>query len=137
MSRLFSVLLASSLLSVPAAHAAGKAERTGEAALARTLGDRVAGAPVDCVDPRRIRSSRIIDGTAIVYNAGSTLYVNRPRAGAESLDDWDVLVTKIQGTRLCSTDVVQLHDRSSHMPSGLVFLGEFVPYKKVRSASAR
>jgi hypothetical protein len=103
----------------------------GEAELAKAVAGRVAGAPVDCVNLRNVRSSQIIDRTAIVYDTGSTLYVNRPRAGSESLDRWDTLVTKTYSSDLCSIDVVQLWDSGSHMQSGIVFLGDFVPYKRV------
>jgi hypothetical protein len=114
------------------------AESNGEAKLARELeGHVAAGEPVDCLDLRRIRSTRIIDRTAIVYDTGRTLYVNRPRAGAESLSNWDVMVTKPFGSQLCRIDTVQLVDRGTHMPSGFVFLGDFVPYDKVKARRAR
>jgi hypothetical protein len=101
--------------------------------LAEALSGRVAGAPVDCVNLRDIRSSKIINRTAILYETGGgTIYVNRPDAGRESLDDWDVLVTKTHASRLCSIDVVSLYDTSARMQTGVVFLGEFVPYRKPR-----
>lgn len=50
-----------------------------EQQLARILQGRVAGKPVNCVDLQNIRSTQIIDRTAIVYGAGSTIYVNRLR----------------------------------------------------------
>ena len=56
--------------------------------------------------------------------------VNRPKGGAESLDDDDILVTKTTGSQLCSIDAVELRDRSSRMYSGFVSLGEFVPYRR-------
>ena len=104
-----------------------------EAKLAKMLDGRVAGKTQDCIFLPTIRSTRVIDKTAIVYDAGRTLWVNRPRSGAESLDDDDVLVTDLRGSgsSLCSVDIVQLHDRYSHFYSGFVGLGEFVPYKKV------
>jgi hypothetical protein len=80
-----------------------------------------------------IRSTRIIDKTAIIYDAGPTIYVNRPRGGAESLDDWDMLVTNLHGSQLCSPEIVRLFDRSSKIESGFVSLGEFVPYKKAKT----
>ncbi len=103
-----------------------------ETRLARAIKGRVAGEPVDCINMRNIRSSQIIDRTAIIYDAGSTVYVNRPRAGRESLDGWDTLVTKLHSSQLCSIDVVNLYDSSSRMQTGFVFLGEFVPYRKPR-----
>jgi hypothetical protein len=103
-----------------------------EAKLARELEGRVAGEPVKCLPLYSIRSSRVIDRTAIVYDAGRTIYVNRPRAGRESLDQWDVLVTRPFNSQLCNIDVVQLYDPSSRMQTGIVFLGDFVPYRKVK-----
>lgn len=108
-----------------------KAERK----LAQALEGRVAGEPVDCIDLHRIRSSRIIDRTAIVYDAGGTLYVNRPRSGARSLRDWDVMVSKPFGSRLCRVDTIQMYSPGSNMLSGIVFLGDFVPYKRAERAS--
>ncbi len=128
-------LLAGTLLLATSASAAPRLSP--EAKLARALDGRVAGEPVNCISLGRVRSSRIIDDTAILYEAGSTIYVNRPRAGRESLDRWDTLVTKLFTSQLCSTDVIHLYDTSARMQTGLVFLGEFVPYKRVRTRSPR
>lgn len=133
--RKFLAILAGSLIlgALPA-----QAEpRDPEAELSRALQNRVAGEPVDCIDLNRVRSTRIIDDTAIIYDAGSTIYVNRPRSGAESLDRWDTLVTRLWGgSRLCSIDTVRLVDTSARMTTGVVFLGEFVPYRRVQTGSA-
>jgi hypothetical protein len=112
--------------------AAGAAPRLDpEAKLAQSLSGRVAGEPVDCLNLRDIRSSRIINRTAILYETGGgTIYVNRPDAGRESLSDWDVLVTRTHMNRLCSIDVVDLYDSGARMRTGSVFLGQFVPYRK-------
>ena len=108
-----------------------------EAELARAIAGRVAGPPVDCIDMHRVLSSHIIPHTAIVYDAGGTLYVNRPRAGAESMDQWDIQVNRLYSSQLCSIDTVQLLDQGSRMYSGTVFLGEFVPYRRVRNGSGQ
>jgi hypothetical protein len=107
-----------------------------EAELARALAGRVADAPVDCIDLHRIRSSRVISGTAIIYDAGNVLYVNRPENGAEELNQWDTMVTRTPSTRLCSIDTVTMIDPGSRSFSGVVFLGDFVPYRRVRTGSA-
>ena len=132
----FSTLIAGALLITVAGPAS--AERPDpETELARALEGRVAGEPVDCIDTYRVRSSRIIDGTAILYDAGSILYVNRPDSGAESMDRWDTLVTILySSTRLCSIDTVRLVDSTTRAERGIVFLGEFVPYRRVEAAAA-
>jgi hypothetical protein len=130
MKRLIALAAAASILAIAPAQAGPRLSP--EARLAKEIEGRVAGEPVDCINLRSIRSSRIIDDTAIVYEVGSTIYVNRPRAGQESLDRWDTMVTKTFGSQLCSIDTIKLVDSSSHMLTGIVFLGDFVPYKKVR-----
>ena len=124
------VALTLSAIALAAAPLQAAPRLTGEAELARLTEGRVAGEPVKCVYLPQIRSSRIIDDTAIVYEAGRTIYVNRPRSGRESLDSWDTMVVKPFASHLCSIDVVQLYDPGSRMMSGLVFLGDFVPYRK-------
>jgi hypothetical protein len=125
---------ATALLAVPAAVSA-KPKLSGEERLAKIIGDRVPGEPVSCISQFQTRDMEVIDKTALVYKNGSTLYVNRPR-NAESLDDDDVLVTKLHGSQFCSLDIVQTYDRSGHFWNGFVSLGEFVPYRRVAKVAA-
>lgn len=128
------ILTAAALAALPAA-ANAKEKLTPEQELAKALEGRVAGEPQNCISLPQVTSSQIIDKTAIIYRIGGTLWVNRPRGGAESLDDDDILVTKTIGSQLCSIDIVELHDRGSRMYGGFVSLGEFVPYRKVDTAA--
>lgn len=128
-------LVGAMLLSAVAADAA-RPRLTGEEKLAKALEGREAGAPVDCIYMPSVRSSRIYDKTAIVYDAGIVLYVQRPKVGASSLDDDDVLVTRLTSSQLCSIDTIQLLDRSSHFYRGFVGLDKFVPYRKPAKAAA-
>jgi hypothetical protein len=125
------ILLGGMLLAGLASAAGAAAKIDPEAKLAQSLDGRLAGEPVDCLNLRDIKSSRIINRTAILYETvGGTIYVNRPDAGRESLSDWDVLVTRTHMNRLCSIDVVDLYDSGARMRTGSVFLGQFVPYRK-------
>ena len=128
-------LIAGSLLlgAIPASARPGE---SGEAELARALQGRTAGEPVSCIDLHRVTSSRIIPHTAIVYDVGGTLYVNRPANGAEQLSHFDTMVTRLPTTRLCNVDTVTLLDQGSHSFTGVVFLGDFVPYRRVATSSA-
>lgn len=127
-------LIAGSLLIGGVAQAKGPDR---EAELDRALRGRVAGEPVDCIDLHRVRSSRIINDTAIVYDAGSVVYVNRPRNGADQLDRHDTMVNRLYGSnRLCSIDTVTMIEPVSGTFRGVVFLGEFVPYRRVQTGSA-
>ena len=107
-----------------------------EAKLAKKLEGRVAGTPVRCISLPTIRSSTVIDGKAIIYDAGNVIYVNIPANGASTLDDDDILVTNTTGSQLCDLDIVRLVDRSSHFQTGFVSLDKFVPYRKVSVASS-
>ncbi|WP_230291852.1 hypothetical protein [Croceicoccus sp. Ery5] len=101
----------------------------GEQRLAKALEGRVAGTPEKCIQMSRITSTTIYDKTAIVYKIGSTLYVNRPENGANNLRSNDILVTRTSIGQLCDIDTVQMRDQTGFM-SGIIFLGEFVPYTK-------
>ena len=135
MRKTIAAVLAAATVLTLAVTADARPRLSPEQKLAKMLDGRVAGEPRDCIYLPSIRGSRIVDKTAIVYDAGRTLWVNRPRSGAESLDDDDILVTNLHGSSLCSIDIVSLHDRYGHFYSGFVGLGEFVPYRKVASAS--
>ena len=131
MKKLIPLVAASLVIGVaPATAARQPVDR--EAELNRAIGDRTAGDPVDCLDMHRVRATRIIDDTAILYEVGSTIYVNRPRSGADSLNRWDTMVTRPFNNRLCSVDTVRMVDLPSRMMTGIVFLGEFVPYRRER-----
>ncbi|MCB2083381.1 MAG: hypothetical protein H6920_01375 [Sphingomonadaceae bacterium] len=126
---------AAAMLSAPSLHAdddAGEQASEGEAKLAKMLEGRVAGEPQSCIYMRPGVDLTIIDGTALVYKSGKTLYVNIPR-NADDIDDRDTLVTRRSSSRLCRTDIVTTQDSSIGMYTGNIFLGDFVPYRKVKS----
>jgi hypothetical protein len=111
--------------------AADRPNPAGEAKLAKRLEGRLPGKPVQCINLRPTEGSEIIDGTAILYNGpGGRIYVNRPRSGADSLRDDDILLTKTITAQLCNTDIVTLLEPLSRFPRGFVNLGDFVPYAK-------
>lgn len=127
------IALAAGLAVAPATYA--KPKLTGEAKLDKMLEGRVAGKPVNCIPLGTTSDTTVIDKTAIVYRVGSTLYVNRP-SNADQLSDNDIMVTRTSMSQLCRLDTVQLHDRGSRIWSGFVGLQDFVPYKRVNTASA-
>ena len=122
-----SLILAGATLAATPALAAPNL--TGEQQLAELLKGRVAGKPVSCISVLDARESTVIDRTAIVFDAGSVLYVNRPRDAAQ-LDSSKILVTKSSTGQLCNVDIVTLRDHSNMMFSGSVGLEEFVPYTR-------
>ncbi|CAM3975483.1 hypothetical protein NOLU111490_00740 [Novosphingobium lubricantis] len=134
LSRIAMGLAAGSLLLAGAA-ADAKPDLTPEQQLARKLEGRVAGKPVDCIYLPAVRQSRIYDRTAITYESGGTIWVNRPVSGASSLDNNNVMVTQPMGSQLCSVDIVRMFDNNFWFWRGTVGLGQFVPYTKAKDTA--
>ena len=110
---------------------ADRAMTKGEEKLAKLLEGREPGEPQSCVTTfRSSENLRVIDGTALVYGRGRTIYVNVP-ARPETLDDRDLLVIRKFGSTLCRTDMVTTADRINGFYTGNIFLGDFVPYRRV------
>ncbi|NKJ40762.1 MULTISPECIES: hypothetical protein [unclassified Novosphingobium] len=107
-----------------------KPKLTPQQELDKRLEGRVPGKPVDCIYMPTVSGSQVYDKTAIVYDSGRTLYVQKPRTGVESLRSDDILVTRLTGSELCAIDTVQLRDRTSGFWRGFVGLDKFVPYTK-------
>lgn len=101
----------------------------GEKELAEMLEGRVAGEPKRCINTFSNKRLRVIDGTALVYGRGNTIWVNTTKH-PEDIDDDDVLVIRRHGSQLCRLDNVTTIDRFSGFFSGVVFLDDFVPYTR-------
>lgn len=125
-------LTAGSLLLAGVA-ADAKPRLTPEQALAKKLEGRVAGKPENCIYLPRVAQTRVYDKTAIAYESGNTIWVNRPQSGANLLDDDDIMLTTPWGAQLCSVDIVRMIDRNVGFWRGTVGLGQFVPYTKVKA----
>lgn len=133
MQKIFiAAFIAAAAISVPAT--AGH-RASPDVQLQTLLEGRVPGKPTDCINLSTASSSQIIEGRAIVYRVGGTLFVNEPRSGADTLDRDDIMVTRTFGSQLCSIDTVRLLDAGSYFPRGFVTLGKFVPYTRSRPAS--
>lgn len=120
------------LLAAPAlADEPERAELTkGEIKLAKLLDGRVAGEPRSCIRTFGSRNLQQIDGTALVYKDGGTIWVNRTRT-PEQIDDSEIMVIRrFTGPSLCRTDNIELVDRLSGFFSGVIFLDDFVPYRR-------
>ncbi len=127
-------LIAAAALVAAIAAPAQAARSTPDQDLAELLKGKVAEAPVRCipVSPTDLSSVQIISGRALVWRIGSRIYVNVPRARAETLDDDDILITEPFGSQLCRNDQVRPLNRMSRIPKASLLLGNFTPY--VRSA---
>ena len=78
MRKLALVLAGSALALAGTAALASTTSEQGEARLARMLEGRTAGQPVSCISTMNSSKMEVIDETALVYDAGKTIYVARP-----------------------------------------------------------
>lgn len=104
----------------------------GEVELAKLLSGRVQEKPEHCITNTGDTNPRIIEGTAIVYDFGRILYVNRPRGNLSTLREGNSLVTQLWGSQVCALDRIRTVEPGSGFPHSIMVLGEFVPY--VRTA---
>jgi len=107
-----------------------KEKKTGEEKLAELLDGRIAGEPASCISTSRSDRLKVIDETAIVYDAGDTIWVNRTKNPSDL--DWNdtLVINRLSTQQLCRLDQVTTIDQGSGFFSGVVFLEDFVPYKK-------
>jgi hypothetical protein len=100
-----------------------------EARLAELIKDRTAGEPVGCIPEFQSSRLEVIEGVALVYGSGKTLYVAKPDR-PDTVQWNDIMIVKRTGGQLCNTDIVRTVDRTSGFTTGVVFLNKFVPYSK-------
>jgi hypothetical protein len=91
------------------------------------IAGRVAGPPQSCVPIQPSTSMHLENRNAFVYNLGSVVWVSSTNCPA-SFDDLPVFHPT--GSSHCRGDIVQMVDRSTHMPGPSCILGDFVPYRR-------
>ena len=96
---------------------------------AEALVGRTAGKPQSCVRLRDVRSTEIVDETAIIYKMSKKHWlVNMPEGGCPGLRKDRVLVTVTPSTNLCRGDIARIIDPPTPIEFGSCGLGNFVPY---------
>lgn len=130
MKKLAAFLTGAALTLAGTAASAATVAQKGEERLARLLEGRTAGEPVGCITTMRSNGLKVIDEVGVVYDAGETIYVARP-ADPRMLRRSDVLVLdRFSPSRLCTNEPMRTVDRHGGYFTGVVFLEDFVPYKK-------
>jgi len=103
----------------------------GEERLAKMLEGRVAGEPSNCITTMRGSSAlQVVDGVALVYKAGDTLWVARPRERDMLRANDALIMDRFSSSRLCAIEPMRTIDRTGGYFTGVVFLEDFVPYTK-------
>lgn len=120
------------LLALPLLLAASDAPAPLSAKAQKELAGRTAGTPMSCVPLRLLRSTRIVDETAIIYKESSRRwYVNQPESGrCALLRPNRLLVTRGTTSQLCVNDLVTIAEQTAPITYGACSLGQFIPYTK-------
>lgn len=100
--------------------------------LARLVEGRTAGPPVNCVNLRQMRTTRIVDETAVIYEQSrGRWFVNFPQGGkCPGLTADRAIATRTPSNQLCSGDLVRVFDQTTPIQYGSCALGKFVPYTR-------
>lgn len=103
--------------------------------LADALAGRVAGPPQRCISNFPNIQVQIIDDWTILYDGGSTIYVQNPRGGCPGIAGGSrTLVTRQVGTsQMCDGDINQAVDLRTGIGGAACVFGPFTPYTKSRS----
>jgi hypothetical protein len=138
MSRKFSLLAAVTTAALLAGCSTAPAEQTRSPAAAKELADalegRVAGPPQRCISNFPNTQVQVVDDWTILYDEGSTIYVQNPRGGCPGIDSGSrTLVARQVGTsQMCDGDINQAVDLRTGIGGAPCVFGPFVPYTKPR-----
>jgi hypothetical protein len=78
---------------------------------------------------------RISDDILLYRVSGNLVYKNNLRSSCPGLArDNDIVVSEQFGSQKCRGDLLKLVDRTSGIPGPVCSLGEFVPYRKDKTA---
>ena len=103
--------------------------------LADALAGRVAGPPQRCISNFPNTQVQVIDDWTILYDEGSTIYVQNPRGGCPGIANGNrTLVARQVGTsQMCDGDINQAIDLHSGIGGAPCVFGPFTPYTKPKS----
>ena len=102
--------------------------------LADGVAGRVAGPAERCIPTYRNTKVQVIDDLTILYDQGSTIYVQNPPGGCPGLRSGDTLVTRQIGTaQLCQGEIAHTVDLTSGVQGGGCVFGPFVPYTRPKN----
>jgi hypothetical protein len=104
--------------------------------LDRELAGKVAGTPLNCISDFQTTNMIRISDEILLYRVSRNLvYKNNLRSSCRGLArDNDIVVSEQFGSQKCRGDILKLVDRTSGIPGPVCSLGEFVPYRKDKTA---
>jgi hypothetical protein len=96
------------------------------------LAGRVAGPPVDCINPTFTTDGpTVIDKQTILYGSGRTVYRVTPTgACTNSLESFSTIINVVYGGQICKNDRFRVLRPGETIPSPFCFYGRFTPFTK-------
>lgn len=127
-----SILIGAAVLAGCSANAeqSSSSQTKGERELAKAIGDRKAGAPVDCVDSLSVDGPQIIDHQTVVYRRGPKVWVNKLAAECPNLESFNTMIVELHGSQICRNDQFRVKEPGSSIPGPYCRFGSFTPYSK-------
>lgn len=110
-----------------------KLDERGQKIASRYLQGRVAGDPVACIPQARLRRSTAASDDVLLYDDGSTVYVNSPYLGCPRARG-NTMISTTPVNRICAGDIVLVQDLPINAPLSSCSLSEFIPFRKPKSS---
>ena len=108
-------------------------EERERAGLAEDLATRTASAPQSCASQSsQSQNVRVVDRRTLVYEQGSTIWVNRLPADCPGLTTDSVLIFETFGGSYCRGDRLRAQQRGTRIPGPWCPLGEWTAYRRER-----
>jgi hypothetical protein len=128
------ILVAACLASCSTAPAEHVRSQKASDELAQALAGRVAGPPRRCISNFPNTEVRVIDDWTILYDEGSTIYVQNPQGGCNGLTSRNrtLVARQVGSSQICQGDINETVDLRTGISGGPCVFGPFVPYTRVK-----
>jgi hypothetical protein len=125
------MLFPAAVATLVAASCTRPAASGGDAAFARELAGRAAGAPTSCINTRQSANLRVVDSQTLAYDDGPTLWITHLAASCPGIATLSTVIVEPQlGGQYCKGDHIRGLEPGAIIPGPTCFIGEWVPYRK-------
>ena len=97
---------------------------------ARELAGRVAGPAQTCVSTNHSQGLRAVDSQTVVYELGTTLWVNRLEQACPAISPHNTIIAESHGAQYCRGDRIRGQETGAIIPGPACTLRDWVPYRR-------
>jgi hypothetical protein len=112
------------------AEQAAQADAKANQDLLKAIGDRVPGAPRDCISASSSDGPQIIDNKTVLYRQAGRVWRNDLVYECPGLEPLKTMIVELHGSQVCRNDQFRTIDPGSHIPGAFCRFGKFTPYDK-------